>query len=445
MNYFVIGIVIALIFALERVVVETATRLPAGRRWLRRHWFLHPNGISLVRTPMGIVSISFWMAGYEVLSICWFAFWMITDMTDGTIARRCQLETPTGNWLDPLSDKLLYFPALLFFSWYGVLPWHWIVPLVIIDSFGQASRLLVKKKAANVFGKSKTALITILLLLAAFHKLSVGEGVENIFTVSIFPDFLYYLTVFATLLAFLSVYCKVVPDNWYANSLSLANFACGLTAVYYVLQEHPLFAFILVFIGQFFDLFDGRMARKYGSTIHGDFFDDIADGTSFGLAVGFIIYFKFDETTLALIAAVLYFLAVVYRLVRFLRHQERLDPGIFEGIPAPAGALLAGSSALLLPGLPAAGISLVFLSVLLMISRMHYRHFARKMWVETPNIFKVTVCLLVLLLISRAMADQEYELTFKVIAFIFAWLYLIFGNEALIQWLRGEGQDKATS
>ncbi len=445
MNYFAIIAIVAAIFIAERSIVNLLTYYPGGRQWLREHRLFHPNAISIIRIPMGLAAVGLWSFGFPGLGICWFAFWMITDLTDGTIARRCGLVTKTGDWLDPLSDKLLYFPALLFFSWHGLLLWYWVVPFVLIDTFGQFSRLLVKKKAANIFGKSKTALITVLLILTAFHKLALENGAENIFTAAIFPDFLAYLMICATLLAFLSVYCKVIPDIWYANSLTLANFACGAVAVYYVVQGHSLFAFILVFIGQFFDLFDGRLARKFGSTQHGAFYDDVADGTSFGLAVAFIIYFQFGRTWPALIIAGLYLAAVIFRLIRFLEHRDRLDPAYFEGIPTPAGALLAGSVSLLFTHLSSLGLALVLLSAGLMVSRLTYRHFARKMWRETPNMFKVMVCLVVLLLVSRTLADQEYQLTFKIIAFILACLYLLFGNERVVQWINRQWSDERES
>ena len=45
-----------------------------------------------------------------------------------------------------------------------------------------------------------------------------------------------------------------------------------------------------VLIGQFADLFDGRAADKWGSTPHGEIFDDVADFTSFGLATGLFVF-----------------------------------------------------------------------------------------------------------------------------------------------------------
>ena len=42
------------------------------------------------------------------------------------------------------------------------------------------------------------------------------------------------------------------------------------------------------FFGQFLDLYDGRAVRRWGGTLRGELYDDIADGTNFGGTVAFI-------------------------------------------------------------------------------------------------------------------------------------------------------------
>ncbi len=439
MNLYLIVVLVIAIFVLERATLTALVHYKPSRRWLRHSRWLHPNMISVVRMPMGLATVALWQLGMPTIAFFWFALWMISDLTDGTIARHCNLVTETGKWLDPLSDKLLYLPVLLLFAWHGALPPVWIIALTVVDVLGQGSRLLTKKKAANVFGKSKTALVTVLLVLVAFQQLAPDRNLAGLLS----PAFLHYLAVFCTVLAFLSAFCKIIPDVWYANSLSLANFGCGVASIYYVVQGYPMFAFMLVFLGQFFDLFDGRLARKYGSTRCGPIFDDVADGTSFGLAVAFIVYYQFNQSWPALLVATVYLVAVIFRLVRFLLHNDILAPGVFEGLPSPAGAMLAGSTALLFDHLPWLGLAVVVGSALLMASSLHYLHFARRMWHETPNMFKVAVCLLVLLFVSRTLADQGYRQTFKIAAFSLAALYLILGNETVALRLSGTPENRS--
>jgi len=194
------------ILAAERLLVLRVTASPNGCAWLRRHRLFHPNTISLLRLPMGLVTVALWRAGAVPAAILWFAFWMSTDLTDGTIARRCGLQTDSGKWLDPLSDKCMYIPPLIMLAAQGILGHTWVAALVLIDLVGQASRLFVQRTAANWFGKAKTALLTVILALTAFDRVeplpfATGFVLQTLLTV-------------ATLLAALSVAGKLRTGEW---------------------------------------------------------------------------------------------------------------------------------------------------------------------------------------------------------------------------------------
>ena len=420
---------ILLLLLAERVAIGAMTRSAEGRRWIVRHWFLHPNAISVIRIPMGLASVVLLWLGVPSLAILWFAFWMITDLTDGTIARCCDLTTETGKWLDPFSDKCMYFPVLLYFAVAPLelrLPLLWVLALIAIDTVGQASRLFSAKKAANYFGKGKTALITILLSVLGLSL--VGDG-EIPF---LGQRLLGLLTVSCTILAFLSLYCKIIPDKWYANSMTLANFVCGIAAICRIHAGEPVQALILVFAGQIFDLFDGRLARRFGSTRRGPMYDDIADGTSFGFALGYLVYSLLRQPGfpgwLAATAAGLYVVAVLYRLYRFLHPTKEMPRGIFQGMPAPAGAMLAGSSALLFAEtLPWVACGLVLLTSGLLVSSIPYRHFGQHMWPSLPRTLKLLFGLLLILFVNLAVANRHYANSFRRYCFLMAMLYAVGG------------------
>jgi CDP-diacylglycerol--serine O-phosphatidyltransferase len=428
----VLAVVVLLMLLLERVGVIALTRSEGGCRWVRSHAILHPNTISLLRMPMGVLSMVFWMKGWRDLALLWFAFWMITDISDGTIARNCNLVTEKGKWMDPLSDKLMYFPILFMFSLgEGPVPKGWMVAIILIDSFGQFSRLFSQKKAANYFGKVKTALITTLLTLVAL------DHFNHLWFMS--DNLVYLLTVSCTILAFLSVYCKIVPDVWYANSLTLANFLCGWAAIYSASTGHPTRAFLLIFAAQFFDLFDGRMARKFGSTKHGAILDDVADGTSFGLAIGVLIACQIQTNgsgmpmafPVAVMLAVLYVGCVIFRLYRFTKPTVELPTGIFQGLPSPAGAMLAGSSVLLFGRYFPLAVGMVLLTSFLMVSNIRYRHFGHQIWPSLPNSMKVICFILILIFLNMCMSNRNYTGAFQLFCFSMAWLYVLYGREAL--------------
>ena len=366
---------------------------------------------------MGAISIGLVHFGHLEFAILWFAFWMITDLTDGTIARNCNLETESGKWLDPLSDKCMYFPCLLYFSLGAKIDPEvrldiWGVAIfMIIDTLGQASRLFSQKKAANYFGKGKTALVTILLSVVALHNLQ-PLPILNSTAVG-------YLLVSCNILAFLSFYCKIIPDVWYANSLTFANFICGLAAIWIVCRyDWFTRGFVLIFIGQFFDLFDGRLARKFGSTKRGAFFDDIADATSFGLAVGCIIYrgLAYYESTvppwLAALLAMFYTACLLFRLYRFLHPNRPQIPGVFQGMPSPAGALLACSAVLVnmkfshpISGMISAAV--VILASCLMISNIPYLHFGQSLWPNLPRVIKLLLLIVLIIFVNIVLVKKH--------------------------------------
>lgn len=437
-NIWLITGLILLMLILERIIVGKTTQMQSWRPVYRENPLFHPNGISIMRLPMGIISAILAARGHWTIATLWFAFWMITDLSDGTIARNCDLGTEMGKWLDPLSDKFMYFPVLLLFCFSkDVTPQLnpvAVILFILIDIVGQASRLFVKKKAANQFGKAKTAIVTILLSLLALNQ------IDHLSIVNLpFVDGMMWMAV---ILAFLSCYCKIIPDNWYANTLTLANFVCGIIAIVYAFKEHYIHCMVFVFIGQFFDLFDGRMARKYGSTKRGALFDDIADATSFGLAIGIMIFLclskevRLISTPMAAIISIFYLFCLIYRLYRFMKPTKPMPKGVFQGLPSPAGAMFAGASVLCYlevqtqtTGIIAA--MLVIIAAVLMVSNIPYCHFGQAILPALPKFIKMLFCILFSIFTICAIAQKVYRPYFIWCLFIMTVFYLIYG----IHWI----------
>ena len=85
----------------------------------------------------------------------------LTDMLDGKIARKYNLVTDFGKFMDPLADKILVTAALIYFIPLGLAP-AWIVILILAREFLVTSlRLIASGKgiviAADKWGKYKTA------------------------------------------------------------------------------------------------------------------------------------------------------------------------------------------------------------------------------------------------------------------------------------------------
>ena len=108
-----------------------------------------------------------------------FAVASITDFFDGHIARKYNLVTTFGKFLDPLADKLLVFTAMVIFmadrvSYNGIelLP-LWVFIIMLIREFGVSGiRMLASSKgeviAAGKMGKIKTFTTIIALCISFF-------------------------------------------------------------------------------------------------------------------------------------------------------------------------------------------------------------------------------------------------------------------------------------
>jgi CDP-diacylglycerol--serine O-phosphatidyltransferase len=142
------------------------------------------------------------------------------------------------------------------------------------------------------------------------------------------------------------------------NFFTALNFLCGCFAVYLAFKNLFEAAFLMVFLGAFFDLFDGFFARLFkAESQFGLQFDSMADLITSGLAPGMVMYKLFLETgvreidiNFILLRSDFTFSFAPYALIGFLiplgagirLANFNIDTGQrfeFRGLPAPANAL----------------------------------------------------------------------------------------------------------
>jgi len=76
-----------------------------------------------------------------------------------------------------------------------------------------------------------------------------------------------------------------------ANLFTMVNITAGLLATYFITQNNFTLAIILAWIGGAFDIFDGKIARKFAlSNEFGIQLDSFADFLSFVLVPVFLIF-----------------------------------------------------------------------------------------------------------------------------------------------------------
>lgn len=137
-----------------------------------------------------------------------FALASITDMLDGKVARKYNMITDLGKFLDPLADKVLVAAALICFVELGWAP-AWAVWLIMAREFMVSGIRLVaagsKEKiviAANIWGKLKTASTMVAICVVLIMHILTGDfGVMTGMPVQTITDVLIYICTFLTVLS----------------------------------------------------------------------------------------------------------------------------------------------------------------------------------------------------------------------------------------------------
>ena len=134
-----------------------------------------PNKLTILRVimiPFFVVFMYLDFAAAKWIALGIFIAAAITDTLDGQIARRCNLVTTFGKFMDPLADKLLVCSAMIALVDQGRIP-AWIVIIIIAREFIISGFRLVASDngvviAASYWGKFKTTfqmLMVIVLIL----------------------------------------------------------------------------------------------------------------------------------------------------------------------------------------------------------------------------------------------------------------------------------------
>lgn len=391
-------------------------------------WLLHPNSICYWRTGMAITALFFYFfAGLENVGIPLFTFAAILDGVDGVVARKCDLGSKLGEWLDPLCDKLTYLPPLIGFAYAGIISVTEVWILVAIELFGQffARRILDMVKisgAANNFGKIKAIICFGLVIFCAL--LDEIPDIPAVYNIS---D---EVLVGCIILASASIVFKFIPNWLYADILSTLNFCCGLISLFLTYNGFFAWAICIIIMGQLFDLFDGRMADKHGGTKHGPLMDDVADFVSFGLAPAYMVIKS--GGAYAWLFAGIYVASVAYRLIRFVmvdKKRDDLPEGVFNGLPSPAGAMVVLGGALIVQ--PSLLWVITSVSAALMASHIHFAHFGRFMIQRIPRPIFFLMCSAQVVILAFVFKTQNVEL-FGYIILISMLLYMLLGRRMIV-------------
>ncbi len=147
---------------------------------------------------------------------------------------------------------------------------------------------------------------------------------------------------------------RLMGTKMLPNVLTIAALCIGLTALRFGYEGKYTNAMVLILIAAVLDGLDGMVARLLkASSPFGAELDSFSDFVSFGVSPAILLYFwNLQEAgAFGWVAALLLCVAVALRLARF--NVKNMTPAttpapsmtaqksFFEGVPAPAGAILA--------------------------------------------------------------------------------------------------------
>ena len=167
-----------------------------------------PNKLTLLRIcliPVFVILMLSQVSNFFLISCIIFIIASITDFLDGKIARKYNLVTDFGKFMDPLADKLLVLSALICMIEYDLVAGWMVIIIVARELTVSILRAIAadngKVIAASGGGKIKTTsqmIAIILLLIRANYSNSqivfvgtIAMYIATIFTLYSGIDYLY--------------------------------------------------------------------------------------------------------------------------------------------------------------------------------------------------------------------------------------------------------------
>lgn len=149
-----------------------------------------PNKLTIARMIIVPFLVIFLLTGWggeanRYISLTLFVDASVTDWFDGYLARKNNLVTNFGKFMDPLADKLLVCSAMICMIDLKRLPAWFVIIIIAREFIISGFRLIAAENgiviAANYWGKFKTASQMIMIILLILHFDGIFVILEQIF------------------------------------------------------------------------------------------------------------------------------------------------------------------------------------------------------------------------------------------------------------------------
>ena len=149
-----------------------------------------PNKLTIARMIIVPFLVIFLLTGWggeanRYISLTLFVVASVTDWFDGYLARKNNLVTNFGKFMDPLADKLLVCSAMICMIDLKRLSAWFVIIIIAREFIISGFRLIAAENgiviAANYWGKFKTASQMIMIILLILHFDGIFVILEQIF------------------------------------------------------------------------------------------------------------------------------------------------------------------------------------------------------------------------------------------------------------------------
>ncbi|MDE7367123.1 MAG: CDP-diacylglycerol--glycerol-3-phosphate 3-phosphatidyltransferase [Lachnospiraceae bacterium] len=173
-----------------------------------------PNKLTMFR----VILIPFFLAAFMIpgipagkwIAVGIFGIASLTDLLDGKIARKYNLVTDFGKFMDPLADKLLVCSAMIAMIELGRMP-AWVVIVIIAREFIISGFRLVASDngvviAASYWGKIKTTIQMIMIIVLIVN---LGENLPAVTAwIGVCEQVLIYVSLILTVVSLIDYLVK---------------------------------------------------------------------------------------------------------------------------------------------------------------------------------------------------------------------------------------------
>ena len=191
-----------------------------------KKFFTIPNIISLARIAMIPVFIWAFQKGHDILALALVIVSGVSDKLDGAIARRYNMVSDAGKWLDPMADKFTQVAlALVLFlrfhasadAWMKAFSWvflGFIGKEVFMLLFALFMLLIGKRPAAaEIWGKAATVVFYVVMGVLLLAGPEVGV-LERYLPKAVLPPIAVQILVVATLAMTVMAFLGYIPDTY---------------------------------------------------------------------------------------------------------------------------------------------------------------------------------------------------------------------------------------